>query len=650
MSKWKNYSSIILGFRVLHATLIIYCARLYEGVFMRRIHFSVFMSLLLSTASMNAFASSIHDEQKEGFSGAATPRKRSKSTKTKQETSSATLSASIDVEKEEKTGNSRYNALLRSAEELTAKEGPLNLELEGFEAEEKKAEKTLKTLKTQLAAFKEAKLVQQIGEWEQKITDAKKEKQVIQDKIKDIENQIRVIHTEAKTATDEAEKLLLAEWENVPLLPVHYKEDAKSLTFDHVLAMMQQIVFKKDWDQTVFEAADDETAYRFSLAFDDFKLGTYINLDNRPKTLADYYKAAHAVQRTYRVQFENSITSKPGYLEGEEVFTHHYSIRKTDDDTIVDKFFISLASKPAAQHEIEKTRGNDLMQPKKDPSAVKKALKTMASSYIVPDAWGKIFKSFDEARKGEKVEVSAPILTYHHVWHLVGERPFVRQGSKPSLMIATDKYNLTIKLGDMSLFEDIKPSDYIHFDQHTWSPAKTVNGELSVPHLTLHYAVYSNTKANRKKLEEQTKKSIDIVIEPKQEKKKDNSKDSTLDVERIQKSMRGEESSLRSKMAALIRQASTSRILRNSGSGMQTSPFGAMSPRGYETHTDSSGEDQLENSLASLVISDDQPSSSHVTSPKTPRKSSASKGGLTKKQNDPMSILEEPEDASSSAE
>ncbi|MGN6671419.1 MAG: hypothetical protein ACTHJ4_07790 [Candidatus Nucleicultricaceae bacterium] len=631
---------------------------------MRRIHFSVFMSLLLSTASMNAFASSMHDEQKEGFSDAATPRKRSKSTKTKQETSSATLSASIDVEKEEKTGNSRYDALLRSAEELTEKEEVINLKLEDLQKEEQKTEKELKKLKTQLAAFKEIEHSEGIGAWEKKIVEAKKQKQAIQESIEDIKGQISAIHTKAQTARGEAEKLLLDEWKTIPLLPVHYKDNAKSLTFDHVLAMMQYITLKKDWDQTVFEAADDVTAYRFSLAFDDFKLGTYIDLKNKPKTVADYYKAAHAVQGKYRVQFETSATSKEGCLEGEEVLTHHYTIRKTDDDTTIDKFFISLALKPAAQHEIEKARGNDVMplqnrlsilqkdqtSLEKDLAAaksdLKRALKRLATSYIVPSAWREAFESFASAKKGESVEVHAPVLTYHHLWHLVGERPFVRHGSKPSVTIATYKYNLTFKLDDMSLFEDIKPSDYIHFDQYTWSPAKTVNGEISVPHLTLHYAVYSNTRENRKKLEEQTKKSIDIVIEPIQKKKKDASKDSTLDVEKVQKSMRGEETSLRARMVALRKQTSELRLRKKLALGTQENPSGTLSPRGFETHTDSSGEDQLENSLASLVISDDQPSSSHVTSPKTPRKSSASKGGLTKKQNDPKSIPEESEDAS----
>lgn len=618
---------------------------------MRGIHFSVFMSLLLSAASMDAFASALHDEKNEDSLNTTTPRKRSKSTKTQQAISNATIGT-----EESKTEVPSYDVLSHSAKELREKEEALKHTLSDLQTDEDKAKSELKTLKAQLAAFEMVRFSEQVDAWKLKITEAKKQKTAIEDQIEDIEGQIRGVSMKAEAATKEAEKCLLAEWDNVPLLPVHYKGNAASLTFTHILAMMRPIILSGDkgWDDYVFEAEDDAHAYRFSLAFDDFKRDTYFDVKNLQSTIAAYYEAAHAIQGIYTVHYDRSITSKAGHLEGEEVLTHHYSIQDVDaGNKIVDRFFIALASKPAEQNRTEKDRGKDLMQLEVGSSAAKKALKTLVSSYAVPETWGHIFESFVKAKKDEKVEVRGPALTYHQLWHLTNGQMFIRKGNKPSLTIVTDEYNITIKLGHMSHFEDLKPSDYINFDQCTWSPAKTVNGEISVPHLTMHYAVYSNTKERRTVLSDQfdtrSDKQIDIVIAPKQKKKKDGPRESTLDVKKVQKSMRGEETSLRSQMVALRKQTSELRLLRKSStSGMQDGSSGAMSPKGSEMHSDV----QLEKSLAFLDLNDDQTSSSSspVTSPKTPRKSSGPKTGLLKKQNDPKSIPEESEDASSSVE
>lgn len=626
---------------------------------MKNIYFPALISLLLGTASADVSASSLQEEKGDSESDSPKPRKRSNSKKK----SAVVISASDAVgDPEIKTSIDKppYEVLAARAKELSDQENDLNLQLQQLKDSKKDAVKKIKTLEDQKAGFLEINLDQHVQEWATKIATAKKHKKSIQAEIDTMEEKLQKHSYLLADAIKSAEDSLTSEWKEQPFLPVQFKETPSGLTFSHILTMMGQIIprGKKDWDDSVFEFEDEETAYRFSLVFDDFKRDRYFDKDNIPTTFATYCKVARTLQPTYKVQFEKSLETKEGYLEGEKLIGYHYTIQdETANHEIVDRFFISMATKPAEQRKKEKARGNELFHVESGSAAQRKALKTVCNSYNTPDAWTKIFETFYKAKRVDKVEADAPVLTYHHLWHLVAEAPVIRKGSKPSFVITTETYVLTFKLKGMNQFDDLKPSDYIHFDHHTWSPPKMTSGSLGSPQLTMHFDIYNNSRARRKAQKKDfllhADKGIDISIELRQEKKKDDHRDGDLEVEKIQKLMRGEETpSLRSRRLAMMRMPSTN----NLGWAVY-SPASPASPRSTSPNTtspslDSSPEDALIQGVSLLTLkSDEQHSSSSSSStPETTPKTSRLRSGAKKTHVLQTTIEEESAEDSSSPE
>lgn len=605
---------------------------------MKNIYFPALIALLLGTASADVSASSLQEEKGDSESDSPKPRKRSNSKKK----STVVISASDAVgDPEIKTSIDKptYEVLAARAKELSDKENDLNLQLQQLKDSKKDAGKKIKTLEDQKAGFVEINLDQHVQEWTTKIEAAKKHKKSIQAEIDTVEEKLQKHTYLLADAIKSAENSLTSEWKERPVLPAQFKDAPSGLTFSHILTMMGQIIprGKKDWDDSVFEFEDEETAYRFSLVFDDFKRDRYFDNDNMPTTLATYCKVARTLQSTYKVQFEKSLETKEGYLEGEKLIGYHYTIQdETANQEIVDRFFISMATKPVEQKKKEKARGNELFHVESGSAAQKKALKTVCNSYYTPEAWTKIFETFYKAKRADKVEADAPVLTYHHLWHLVAEAPVIRNGSKPSFVITTETYVLTFKLKGMNQFDDLKPSDYIHFDHHTWSPPKMTRGSLSSPQLTMHFDIYNNSRARRKAQKKDfllhPDKGIDISIKFRQEKKKDDHRDGDLEVEKIQKLMRGEETpSLRSRRLAMMRMPSTNNLGWAVYSSASLASPRSTSPNTTPPSLDSSPEDALIQGVSLLTLkNEEQPSSSSnsstpETTPKTPRLRSGTK-------------------------